>query len=393
MSGNQSCLNNCTLKRVCCILCLYVFVSCGLLAWMLELSFEIPGLEDEVDRFVEQNIILEDEIILLEQSLQKFTNQNEELAKKKSTMDQNLEDLKILTNDLSQSVTSLKGDIGDLEGNLTKFQTENSQLKGDITELEKKEDEKENLTISLHDKVFDLNTHIYDLNNETETINATLKIAKEDNVKLNETVSNLTKIGKSLNETKNSLQQHLSVTKNENKLLNESISNLREIISFLGEQSGKNQSGMISTISNYLDEETHKEDKILTNRLNDTYKGFSQVSINNLRYYFYFGYWDADLFKPLGDDFAKVWEYTTNDFIKGLCGNETEFELFLTTNTTYANTTYASTVPPVNITLAQFISGVQGYGDKLHEDYFERNVQDISLKWIESNYSCLNFGK
>ena len=80
----------------------------------------------------------------------------------------------------------------------------------------------------------------------------------------------------SLNETKNSLQQHLSVTKNENKLLNESISNLREIISFLGEQSGKNQSGMISTISNYLDEETHKQDKILTNRLNDTYKGFSQ---------------------------------------------------------------------------------------------------------------------
>ena len=127
MSGNQSCLNNCTLKRVCCILCLYVFVSSGLLSWMIELSFEIPGLEDEVDRFVEQNIILEDEIILLEQSLQKFTNQNEELAKKKSTMDQNLEDLKILTNDLSQNVTSLKGNIGDLEGKLLCIQLSTMQ--------------------------------------------------------------------------------------------------------------------------------------------------------------------------------------------------------------------------------------------------------------------------
>jgi len=183
---------------------------------MIELSFEIPGLEDEVDRFVEQNIILEDEIILLEQSLQKFTNQNEELAKKKSTMDQNLEDLKILTNYLSQNVTSLKGNIGDLEGNLTKFQTENSQLKGDITELEKKEDEKDNLTISLHDKDIDLNTHIHDLKNEKETIKATLKKAKKHNVKLNENFSNLTKHGKRFVFTQELNGYYLSITPSQN---------------------------------------------------------------------------------------------------------------------------------------------------------------------------------
>jgi len=375
-------------------LCLYVFVSSGLLAWMMNLSFEIPGLEDEVDRFVEQNKILEDEIILLEQSLQKFTNQNEELAKEKSTMEQNLEDLQILENDLSQSVTSLKGDIGNLKGNLTKFQKENAQLQGNITELGKKEDEKKDLTISLHDTVVDLNEAIHDLNNNIETINATVKMVKGENQNLSETVSNLETNVKSLNESRNSLQHDLSVIKKENKLLNESISNLNEIISFLGEQSGNNQSGMISTISNYLDKETNILNEYLANRLNDTYKDYSNVFLQNLRVDHYHGYWpETDLRKPLGDDFAKVWEYTTNDFIKGICGNEAEFELFLTTNTGYERTPYASTVPPVNITLAQFRWGVNGYGNKVHEDYFERNVQDISLNWIESNYSCLNFGK